>query len=113
MLTHQYDAVRCHEWRMIPPLSTMEDGLAQRVFIITHFPMLVLIFLILTQPDGGLKYNYQLITDIIMTGHIGKHIFLNSHEKNEFKDSVSKTIIFFVSAFALLHLLILLNFISL
>ena len=48
-----------------PPLSTMEDGKAQSIFIVTHFPMLILIFWFLTQADEGLTYNFQLGEDII------------------------------------------------
>ena len=48
-----------------PPLSTMEDGKAQSIFIVIHFPMLILIFWFLTQADEGLTYNFQLGEDII------------------------------------------------
>jgi len=113
MFTHQFDAMRCHEWRMIPPLSGMVENTAQMIFIVTHFPILVLIFWIFAYGSENAVYNFQLITDIVLAGHIGKHIVLNSHEKNEFKGTLSKIIIFSVSAFALLHLLLLLNFISL
>ncbi len=112
MFTHQFDAMRCHEWRMIPPLSGMEESTAQRIFIVTHFPILVLIFWIFSHGSDITIYNFQLITDIVLAGHIGKHIVLNSHEKNEFKGTLSKIIILSVSAFALLHLLLLLNILS-
>lgn len=113
MLTHQFDAMRCREWRMIPPLSGMVESTAQMIFIVTHFPILVLIFWVFAYGSEAAVYNFQLITDIVLAGHIGKHIVLNSHEKNEFTDSLSKFIILSVSAFALLHLLLLLGIISL
>ncbi|MBC8257220.1 MAG: hypothetical protein H8E85_07935 [Candidatus Marinimicrobia bacterium] len=113
MFTHQFDAMRCHEWRMIPPLSGMRDSTSQRIFIMTHFPVLVLIFWIFAKGSDSTIYNFQLITDIVLAGHIGKHIVLNSHIKNEFRDTLSQIIILSVSVFASMHLILLLEIISL
>ncbi|MGB3626958.1 MAG: DUF6713 family protein [Henriciella sp.] len=44
LCTHELDAMTHAEWRMLPILSGMEDGVARQVFVWFHIPLFALIF---------------------------------------------------------------------
>ncbi len=108
--THQADAFRCSEWRILPGFSALNDGVAARLFVAIHLPVYIAIFWCISSNDPQLTYYFQLSLDVMLAGHIGKHFFLQHHEKNEFNELFSKLLIFFTSLFAFMHLGLILQF---
>jgi hypothetical protein len=39
LTTHELDAVRCGEWRILPGLSLLSDGVGMTIFILAHIPL--------------------------------------------------------------------------
>jgi len=59
LITHELDAIQCHEWRMFPFICQLNDELAYRVFTILHVPLLALIFWFLSRPDDRVQYGFR------------------------------------------------------
>ena len=108
-LTHQLDAIRCHEWRLLPGLSHLDDDTASRLLILSHIPVLVLLFWLISHPEETVQFWFQSSMDVLFVGHLGKHLFWKSHEKNEFTGIVSKTIIRMIALAGLAHFILLLG----
>lgn len=107
--THQVDAIRCKEWRILPGLSSLKENFAEKLFIAIHIPVFILIFILISIPSPDVKYYFQITIDVMISGHIGKHIILSKNKENLFNDNLSKMIILFSSVFAFIHLCIILS----
>ncbi|WP_417609778.1 DUF6713 family protein [Owenweeksia hongkongensis] len=101
---HEMDAIRCKEWRIFPGLSMLGDKLGQILFVFVHIPLLFFIFWKLTYSQN-IEAFYKSF-DIFMIVHFALNILLLKHEKNEFKDWLSWTIIIGAAVCGLIDFLI-------
>lgn len=103
ILMHEMDAIRCREWRIFPLLSKLNDDLGSKVFMLAHIPLFMGVFVGLNQAN-----NAQFITglDVFFIVHLGLHLLFLFHEKNEFKDWLSWSIITGASLFGLFDLIL-------
>ncbi len=106
-LTHQLDAIRCHEWRLLPGLRHLEDGKASRILIVSHIPVLVILLWFISYTNSMVQFWFQAILDVMFMGHLGKHILWRNHENNEFNGPLSKIFILFTALAGLFHLILL------
>ena len=104
LITHELDAIQCHEWRMFPFIWRLNDESAYRVFILLHVPLLALIFWLISRPDVHLNFWFQVSLDVFFMLHFCLHKLLQNHDKNGFTTSFSRAIIFLVAFFGLIHL---------
>ncbi len=91
ILVHEMDAVRRREWRIFPGLSLLNDQWGLQVFMYAHVPLFFWFFWgILGQPDSE---SFIWGFDLFYIVHMGLHLLLLMHPKNEFKDTLSWIII--------------------
>ncbi|MEM8906763.1 MAG: DUF6713 family protein [Bacteroidota bacterium] len=102
LIIHELDAVRCHEWRILPIFSWMNDRNGYIAFLFAHVPLLLWIFWALTQEPINEWFVEGF--DLFMIIHIGLHLLLLKHKNNEFKDWVSWIFIVGAGGFGLLDL---------
>jgi hypothetical protein len=98
ILLHEMDAIRCKEWRILPLISMLEDRLGYIVFLFLHIPLFYWIFFQLN------NFTFRWGFDIFLMVHVGLHVLLFKHKKNEFKDWISWSIIIAAGVFGGLDL---------
>ncbi|MEQ9298170.1 MAG: hypothetical protein RIF33_06395 [Cyclobacteriaceae bacterium] len=85
ILLHEMDAVRCHEWRIFPATSFLNDRAGMIVFTLLHIPL----FYILLLPQYFNNPTFRVGFSIFLIIHVFLHLLFLLHKKNEFKDWVS------------------------
>ncbi|WP_299350211.1 DUF6713 family protein [uncultured Shimia sp.] len=85
-LAHELDAVRRHEWRILPLTSFLPDPVGAQVFIWAHVP---LITLILWGGDGSSVNSVRLGLAGFSILHVGLHVLFRRHPDNEFNTVAS------------------------
>lgn len=98
---HEMDAVRCKEWRIFPGLALLKESWGYPLFILAHIPLFLFIIWGLTQPSE----NFIMGFDIFAVLHFALHLLYLRHQKNEFKDWISWTIITGIAVFGTFDLL--------
>lgn len=101
LLLHELDAMRCHEWRIFPGLSLLDDRLGMTVFQLVHIPLFYWVFLGLEQMTDAFRFGWS----VFLIVHLFLHVLFLWHPKNEFKDGLSWFIIIGAAFFGLLDLL--------
>ena len=102
ILMHEMDAMRCHEWRILPLTSFMKERTGMRVFIFMHIPL----FYIPLLPQVFGNESFRFGASIFFIIHFVLHLLFLMHQKNEFKDWISWSIISGVGICGLLYLLV-------
>ena len=102
LFVHELDAVRCKEWKIFPGLTQLSDKLGSRIFIITHLPLLLLLYSGLNSP---IQSHLIFWLDIFFIAHFFLHIIYLKHPNNDFTDLYSWSIISLLGIFGLLDLL--------
>ncbi len=100
---HEMDAIRCKEWQIFPGLSLLSDKLGYPVFVFAHLPLFFVIYRQLAH--GSNPEVFMQGFNIFLMVHVGLHLLFLKHQKNEFRDGVSWTIIVGAGVCALLDLL--------
>jgi hypothetical protein len=100
IFAHELDAVQKHEWRILPILSSLNDLLAYRLFVLLHIPLLV--WIVWSAPNPM----FQVMFDLFVIVHGGLHWLLRKHPKYEFHDPLSYLLIFGAVPLAALHLIV-------
>jgi hypothetical protein len=102
-LTHELDAVKRHEWRVLPLTSFLPDRVGEQVFIWAHLPLL---FLLLRfsgeEPEGGVRIGLAAFAVI----HVGLHWIYRRHPANEFDNPGSWALILLTGALGGVYLTI-------
>lgn len=100
--THELDAIRQEEWRVLPLTSWLNETWGYPVFVLLHIPLFVLVFV------GIPMRNFQIGMDMFLIIHGGLHILFRHHSDYHFDNRLSQILIFGVIPFALAHLLLIL-----
>ena len=105
IITHELDAIKHHEWRILPITSQLSDKLGYTVFTLMHIPLFAVCFFYLY---NGSSLNQKLITglNIFFIVHIFLHLLALRHPKNEFSSFRSWFIIVGAGISAFLDLLL-------
>lgn len=90
IMMHEMDAIRCKEWRIFPGMSFLNDHIGFKVFMFAHIP---LYFYIFSSLYGEEKKSFMYGFSVFLVIHLALHLLFLMHKKNEFKDSISWTII--------------------
>ena len=101
LLTHELDAIRRHEWRIMPLINLLSDKAGEQTFIWSHVPLLFLIFWF--SRDGAASGFAQFLSGFSIV-HIGLHWMFRNHPANEFNNSGSWGLILLAGALGALHL---------
>lgn len=98
---HEMDAIRCKEWRIFPGLSLLDDQKGYITFVFAHIPLVYWIFHEIYVRNENFIYYF----DIFLIIHLFLHLLFLMHQKNEFKDWISWSIIIGAALCGLLDLL--------
>ena len=84
ILMHEMDAIRCHEWRIFPGLSSLNDRTGFAIFLWTHLILYVALFVFLSMEEyrDGTIHSMS----IFFVVHLLAHLLFLRHPRNEFKD---------------------------
>jgi hypothetical protein len=83
--THELDAVKRHEWRVLPLTSWMPERIGEQIFIWCHLPLFLLIFLLSgASPINGFRIGLSVFAMV----HVVLHWLFRKHPAYEF-DNVS------------------------
>lgn len=106
LVSHELDAVKRHEWRVLPLFSALPERLGEQVFIWAHFPIIVLLF-----GFGGLDAMSRI--SLCLSGfaiiHALLHFLFRNHAKYEFNSVSSAALIVGMGVFGMLHLIAAIN----
>jgi hypothetical protein len=101
--THELDAVKRHEWRVLPLTSWMPERLGEQIFIWSHVPLFFLIFWFSgASPSNGFRIGLSAFAVI----HIGLHWFFRKHSAYEFNNVSSWVLILLTGGLGAVHILL-------
>lgn len=88
ILTHEMDAIKCHEWRIFPLLSKLDDKMGYLLFTGAH---ILLYLLLLWYLYADYTPNQPLLRglNIFFIVHLLLHLAFRKHPQNEFKSAFS------------------------
>ncbi len=104
LFTHELDAMRRHEWRILPLLRDLPDARGEAVFVWLHVPLFAaLAWLVLKGADTAGAVAFSAFAVI----HVGLHWLLRGHPGNEFANPSSWILIGGAGLSGLVHLALL------
>lgn len=84
--THELDAIKRHEWRVLPITSWMPERIAEQTFIWMHAPLFAGV---LFGGDGDLDNATRIGLSAFAIVHVGLHIIFRRHPAYEFNNTSS------------------------
>ncbi len=88
--THELDAVKRHEWRVLPITSFLPERIGEQVFIWLHVPLFALL---LWGGDDDVASATRLGLSAFAIVHVGLHILFRRHPAYEFNNFSSWALI--------------------
>ena len=101
LLTHELDAIKNHEWRILPILQNLPDDVGEQIFIWMHLPLVFLVFW-LSQFGAGSVFAIGLSAFAII--HVGLTWLLRNHPAYEYNDLSSWLLICLAGVLGGLHI---------
>lgn len=100
-LTHELDAVKRHEWRVLPLTSWMPDPVGEQVFIWAHGPIVAaLLWGSAGDPAGSVRIGLAAFAVV----HVGLHWVFRRHPAYEFDNPGSRALIRLTGVLGALYL---------
>jgi len=99
--THELDAVKRHEWRILPLVSRLPEKTAEQVFIWAHVPIVLGIVWL---SRSGAETPFTLGLSVFAMVHVVLHWAFRTHAANEFTGIGSWAIIVLAGACGAAHL---------
>ena len=84
--THELDAVKRHEWRVLPLLRSLPERVGEQTFIWAHVPLFAFL---LWGGDGSAESATRLGLAIFAIIHVGLHFAFRKHPAYEFNNASS------------------------
>ncbi|MEM7567348.1 MAG: DUF6713 family protein [Pseudomonadota bacterium] len=81
--THELDAVKRHEWRVLPLTSFLPEAIGEQVFIWMHVPLFLAIL------TSGESEGFRLGLSVFAVIHVGLHWAFRNHPAYEFDNASS------------------------
>ena len=101
LVAHELDAMKRHEWRMIPLLNTLPETVAAQIFVWAHVPLTVLLLWIAQQ---GAASSAAIALAAFSVLHIVLHWLFRNNPDNEFNTIGSWLLILGAGLFGILVL---------
>lgn len=99
--THELDAVKRHEWRVLPVISSLSERVGEQTFIWIHVPLFALLLWGGDgDPDGAIRIGLAAFAII----HVWLHFLLREHPDNEFNNPSSWSLILLSSLLGAIYL---------
>lgn len=102
LFTHEMDAVRAREWKMVFKSNAVQEAKAYRVFLLLHIPLYAAVLFLLLSPHARTGF---YIVDTFLIAHMFVHLIFRKHPANGLNSAVSKGIINLSGVLALIHLI--------
>lgn len=102
--THELDAMRNHEWLVLPLTSWLPNEYGEIVFLWAHVPLFALLVAALSSLNMKIRHNTQLGFSIFLVVHSILHVVFMQHEKYEFESLSSNILIFGGGLLGALHI---------
>lgn len=102
-LTHELDAVKRHEWRVLPLTRHLEDRIGEQVFIWAHVPIVATLLWLGAGPTGSSIRDGLAVFAIV---HVGLHIAFLGHHAYEFNNPSSWALILLTGLLGTVYLII-------
>lgn len=83
LLTHELDAVKRHEWRVLPLTSWLPERIGEQVFIWCHVPLIAALLWFGDRPG------VRLGLAVFAVAHVGLHWVFRTHPAYEFNNRSS------------------------
>jgi hypothetical protein len=90
--THELDAVKRHEWRVLPLLRALPDAVGEQVFIWVHVPLFAAVL------TTGSHDGWRLGVAAFAVVHVGLHWLFRRHPAYEFNNPSSWALILLTGA---------------
>ncbi len=107
LLAHELDAVRAHEWRLLPCLKNLSDTQGRDAFIMLHVPVVALLIWLTAYPPDGVRFWAQAAIDIFLIVHVGLHRAFVGHPDYDFHSPLSRGLIWGAGVVGAAHLALL------
>lgn len=102
--THELDAVKRHEWRVLPLLRALPERFGEQVFIWLHVPLFALL---LWGGDGDRESATRVGLAAFSVIHVGLHFIFRRHPAYEFNNPSSWGLILLAGALGAIYLTLL------
>jgi len=93
IFTHELDAVRRHEWRIMPVLNRLSEEVGFQVFVLAHIPLFGLLVWALLLPRDETTNAFQIAISVFCIFHVLLHKLFENHPANEFNTPLSQFLI--------------------
>lgn len=103
LLTHELDAVKRHEWRVLPLTAWLPERAGEQLFLWLHVP-LVLALLHLGAGDEATAFRRGVAWFAVV--HVGLHWLYRRHPKSEFRGASAWGLIVLAGACGVGYLLV-------
>jgi hypothetical protein len=101
-VSHELDAVKRHEWRVMPLLRRLPDRLGERFFIWAHLPLLLAI---LWWGEAPNPEAFRFGLSIFAMVHVWLHWLFRKHPAYEFNNASSWALILLTGALGAGHVI--------
>ncbi|MEM8837158.1 MAG: DUF6713 family protein [Pseudomonadota bacterium] len=88
--THELDAVKRHEWRVLPLVRALPEKTGEQTFIWMHIPLFALL---LWGGDGEPESATRIGLSVFAIIHVGLHYIFRRHPAYEFNNVSSWSLI--------------------
>ncbi len=103
--SHELDAVRQQEWRLLFVLRHMPEDTAARAFIAIHVPFF-LVLLIATEASSEPRFWSRAAISAFLVIHAGLHWSLRHRAECDFNSGLSRGLIYGAAFVGVLHTLV-------
>jgi hypothetical protein len=101
--THELDAVKRHEWRVLPLTSFLPERVGEQVFIWAHVPLFLAV---LRFSEGGAAADgFRFGPSAFAVVHVGLHWLFRKHRAYEFNNPSSWGLILLTGVLGAAYLL--------
>lgn len=101
--THELDAVKRHEWRVLPLTRFLPERIGEQTFIWMHIPLFALL---LHGGDGDAESATRLGLSVFAIVHVGLHVLVRRHQAYEFDSPGSWALIILTGVLGAIYLLV-------
>ncbi|MCA3452164.1 MAG: hypothetical protein LW715_09015 [Rhodobacter sp.] len=104
--THELDAVKRHEWRVLPLIRALPDRIGEQLFIWGHVPLFALL---MWGGDGTATSATRIGLSGFAILHLGLHILFHRHPRYEFNTASSWGLIILTALLGAAYLLVVMD----
>ncbi len=109
LFTHELDAIKRHEWRLMPIINRLSDETGYVVFVIAHIPLFGLLLWAINIPQTEVGTPFQIAISVFCVVHALLHYLYKNHPANEFNNPLSQFLIWGAGIAGVGHILSVVN----